>query len=213
MTNTGLLLALACVFSAIALVVAEWRESSSGKALFKGLASTAFIAFALECSALSTFYGQLIVLALALSWIGDMLLLSKESKIFLSGIAAFLIAHVMFAVSFATHPLDSTALIIALIIMVTFGVLTMRWLWPHLPGFYKFAVSLYITAIALMCSLAISASVTSQFWLYALGALIFAASDISVARDRFVKADIINRAWGLPMYYAAQLILAWTVTH
>jgi hypothetical protein len=44
----------------------------------------------------------------------------------------------------------------------------------------------------------------------AVGALAFAASDVSVARDRFVRPEFVNRAWGLPLYYAAQLLLATT---
>jgi hypothetical protein len=42
----------------------------------------------------------------------------------------------------------------------------------------------------------------------ALGALAFTASDVSVARDRFVRAQFLNRAWGLPLYYCAQVLLA-----
>jgi hypothetical protein len=42
----------------------------------------------------------------------------------------------------------------------------------------------------------------------AMGALAFTASDVSVARDRFVREDFFNRAWGLPLYYCAQLLLA-----
>lgn len=42
------------------------------------------------------------------------------------------------------------------------------------------------------------------------GALAFTASDVSVARDRFVQHGFVNRAWGLPFYYAAQLLIAAT---
>jgi len=42
----------------------------------------------------------------------------------------------------------------------------------------------------------------------AVGALAFTASDVSVARDRFVRHEFLNRAWGLPLYYAAQVLLA-----
>jgi len=42
----------------------------------------------------------------------------------------------------------------------------------------------------------------------AMGALAFTASDVSVARDRFVRQEFFNRAWGLPLYYCAQLLLA-----
>ena len=31
------------------------------------------------------------------------------------------------------------------------------------------------------------------------------------ARDRFVAEEFANRVWGLPLYYAAQVALAWSV--
>jgi hypothetical protein len=31
-----------------------------------------------------------------------------------------------------------------------------------------------------------------------------------VARDRFLRHEFLNRAWGLPLYYGAQLLLAST---
>jgi hypothetical protein len=37
------------------------------------------------------------------------------------------------------------------------------------------------------------------------------ASDITVARQRFVAAAFANRAVGLPMYYTAQVLLALTI--
>jgi hypothetical protein len=44
------------------------------------------------------------------------------------------------------------------------------------------------------------------------GALLFTASDISVARDRFVQPASVNRLWGWPTYFLAQIVLAWTVS-
>jgi len=43
------------------------------------------------------------------------------------------------------------------------------------------------------------------------GSLLFYASDLFVAKHRFVEKNIINRYAGLPMYYAAQFILAFSV--
>ena len=43
------------------------------------------------------------------------------------------------------------------------------------------------------------------------GALAFYLSDLSVARDRFIREAFVNRLWGLPLYYGAQLLLAATV--
>ena len=39
-------------------------------------------------------------------------------------------------------------------------------------------------------------------------ALAFYASDLAVARDQFVKREFRNRAWGMPLYFYAQMILA-----
>jgi uncharacterized membrane protein YhhN len=46
----------------------------------------------------------------------------------------------------------------------------------------------------------------------ALGALAFYGSDLAVARERFVQTGFVNRAWGLPLYYGAQLLLAASVS-
>ena len=44
------------------------------------------------------------------------------------------------------------------------------------------------------------------------GAALFFASDLAVARDKFVEQSFTNRAWGLPAYYAGQLLIAWSVS-
>ena len=43
------------------------------------------------------------------------------------------------------------------------------------------------------------------------GAVLFFASDLGVARDKFVAPGFPNRAWGLPAYYAGQLLIAWSL--
>jgi len=45
----------------------------------------------------------------------------------------------------------------------------------------------------------------------AAGAVLFAVSDLAVARERFVRAAFTNQLWGLPLYYAAQVVIASTV--
>jgi uncharacterized membrane protein YhhN len=44
------------------------------------------------------------------------------------------------------------------------------------------------------------------------GAAGFFASDLAVARERFVAPSFTNKLWGLPLYYASQLLLASTVS-
>jgi hypothetical protein len=65
--------------------------------------------------------------------------------------------------------------------------------------------------IAGMCVVAVGAGGAGAPWMVPVGALMFTASDIAVVRDRFVKRGFLNRLWGLPLYYAAQLIIAWSI--
>jgi uncharacterized membrane protein YhhN len=44
-----------------------------------------------------------------------------------------------------------------------------------------------------------------------IGACAFFASDLAVARERFVVHSVANKLWGLPAYYAGQLLLAWSI--
>ena len=62
-----------------------------------------------------------------------------------------------------------------------------------------------------MCVVAIGAGGAGAPWMIPVGALLFTASDIAVVRDRFVSKGFSNRLWGLPLYYAAQLIIAWSI--
>lgn len=142
---------------------------------------------------------------------GDVLLLSHKSRLFLLGLASFLFAHVAFAMAFASLPTAGTALVAGFAIMGCLGIAVVIWLWRYLKVFYRLAVVAYVTAIVAMCALAIAANAASGTWLLAVGAVMFAVSDVAVARNRFVAPGAINRLWGLPLYYVAQIILASSV--
>jgi len=180
-------------------------------AALKIAASSAFVAVALWCGALASTYGRVVLLALVLSWAGDLLLLSAGSAPFLGGLGAFLLAHVAYCAAFATRPLSSRWLLAGAALMAIVGVGTLRWLWPHLATAYRVAVTAYVLALGAMVALAIGAAAGWGRPLLAAGALAFAASDVSVARDRFVAPGLVNRLWGLPLYYAAQLVIALSV--
>jgi uncharacterized membrane protein YhhN len=203
---------LACLLAVAGLLTAEVRGRSAARAFFKIVASLCFVLVALALQAMASRYGQLVLLALALGAAGDACLLSRRSAAFLAGLAFFLLAHVAYALAFASGAFDLRALVLGLAAMATFGVGTLRWLWPHLGGAYRLAVGAYVTAIVAMCAMALarSAAPAASPWA-AVGALAFAASDIAVARERFVRPALVNRLWGLPVYYAAQLLIAWTV--
>lgn len=202
---------IACLAACAALLLSEYRGWKAGKVLLKIAASTAFLALALQLDATASPYGQWILLGLALSWVGDFLLLSRKSRIFLFGLASFLLAHVAYAMAFASKPIAGTALFAGLAVMSCLGVAVMAWLWSHLKAFYRGAVGAYVTAIVAMCALAIAASAASGMWLPAVAAVMFAISDVAVARNRFVAPGAFNRLWGLPLYYLAQIVFALSV--
>src|SRR5690606_4237677 len=79
------------------LLVAEARGSVAGRWVWKPLASTGFIAAALAAGAWQTTYGRLVLLALVLSWWGDVLLIPRTRAAFTAGLASFLAGHVAFA--------------------------------------------------------------------------------------------------------------------
>lgn len=200
-------LTVACLLSVAALVLAELRPRRGLKRFCKVSASSAFVFVAFSLNATDSVYGQAVLAALVLSWIGDVCLLSGRSTLFLSGLACFLFAHIAYSVAFAAGALHVPAGVAGLVLMSIVGALALHWLWHRLGTSYRVAVSAYVVAIVAMCSLAIA----SGSWLVVAGALAFAASDISVARDRFVAPGFANKAWGLPVYYAAQLLLAWSI--
>lgn len=45
----------------------------------------------------------------------------------------------------------------------------------------------------------------------AAGAVAFYVSDVFVARDRFMKGGFVNRLVGLPLYYAGQFLIAFSL--
>jgi len=198
-----------CAIAVAGLLVAERRNSQPGKWLTKPVASLAFIGTALASGALGTTYGELILLGLLLSLAGDVLLIPHDRPgVFRAGVLAFGSAHGAFAAAFLSQPLDMTWLMVSGALLLVVLVLIGRWLAPHLPAGMRVPVFAYLVVIGVMAALACAVSGAGGPPIVALGALAFTASDVSVARDRFVRHEFFNRAWGLPLYYFAQLLLA-----
>ncbi|HYD41022.1 MAG TPA: lysoplasmalogenase [Anaeromyxobacter sp.] len=191
-------------FTAAALAVHLWADARGHRlprALGKALASAAFLLLA-ALRATPDRYGLLVLLGLALSAAGDLCLLGRAKPVFLAGVGLFLAAHVAYAVAFAPRSRPPPLAIVAL---SAAGVLVVRWLWPHL-GALRVPVLAYAIAITAMLVLALGVPDRRV----QLGAALFYLSDLAVARDRFVAPGFANHLVGLPPYYAAQLLLAWT---
>lgn len=204
-------LSLACLACTAALVTSIQQGWVRAKVVLKTLASLAFIAVALSLGATQAVMGQWLLPALVLSAIGDLCLLASGSRAFLAGLGSFLLAHVVFAVAFATRPLSVVGAAVGGALMLGVAIAALRWMWPHLRGAMRPAVIAYVVTIAVMVAIATAHTAGGGTVLVAAGALLFAASDLAVARQTFVAPGPVNQAWGLPAYYVAQLMLAWSL--
>ena len=198
-----------------ALLAADHRGAERLKWVFKPAASAGFVAFALASGALETGYGLLILAGLVLCLVGDVLLISRASRAFLTGMGAFALGHLAYAGAFLHigGPITLATFITAAVIGALV-LLILRWLWPHL-GDFRAPVAVYCLIISAMVVAALATAApdgSSPYWIAAAGAIGFAASDISVARDQFVRQEFFNRLWGLPLYYGSQLLIAASVS-
>ncbi len=203
---------LLCFLAVAALLFAVYRGASPVRAVSKLTASSAFLWAAWLWGASSSEYGRMLFTGLLLCWLGDMLLLPRgRSLLFKLGIGAFLLGHAAYIAAFLKLPVSVGLTTAAGLLLLPAALAVLVWLWPHLPRNYRLPVIAYILVISGMVALASVAALGSGLPLLLAGALGFAASDIFVARSRFVKESFINSAVGLPLYYSSQLLLASTV--
>jgi uncharacterized membrane protein YhhN len=195
-----------------ALLVAQYRNVRIGVWVAKPVASTGFIGAALAAGALDSSYGKWVLGALALCWLGDVFLVPRgASKVFRAGLVSFLLGHLAYGVAFLVRGVDVGGAAVTAIILALLGVFAARWLRPHLPGGMRIPVDIYLVVISLMVILAAGTVAAVGDARILLGAFAFYVSDLAVARERFVSSSFWNGAWGRPLYYAAQLMLASTV--
>lgn len=206
------ILSAALALAVVALLVSERGGHRLGVWVSKTTASALFVAIALSLGALETPYGRLVLAGLGLSLAGDVLLIPKDPRSFRAGLAAFLFAHLLYVAAFIVHGVRWSWAGITVAPLSMVGWIVMRRLWPHVPRPLRGPVVAYVVAISAMLCLALATLPLAGTASIPAGAALFYLSDLSVARDRFVAPGFINRLWGLPAYYAGQVLLAWSVS-
>ena len=202
-----------CLFAVAVLVLAERRQWWLTIVVSKMVASSALIWTALVFDAGASVAGRWLLAGLLASWIGDALLLPTErDRWFQLGIAAFLVTHVCYIAALVQAHLGEVELIIALVAAGATALGVLRWLMPHLSGPYRVLVPGYVLVITLMLATALAVTMSGTTPAIAIGGIFFIASDCLVARDRFILRSFVNVAWGLPLYFIGQLLLAWGVS-
>jgi uncharacterized membrane protein YhhN len=192
--------------SLVSLLHAIRVEDRTLEVCSKTVASIAFVALGCLRWSAGDAVGTWLLAGLAVCAVGDVLLLSKRA--FDIGLLAFLSGHVLYIAGFGTAvPVGSWSLA-ALLPVVVAAMAAGVWLWPHL-GRRKPTVTAYVAVISIMVWGGVSASWNHALpWTAAAGALLFYLSDLAVARHRFVRPDFVNRALGLPLYYAGQFLIS-----
>ena len=150
--------------------------------------------------------------ALVASLAGDVFLMLDN--LFVPGLAAFLLAHLAYIAAFrqgiAWAGLRTVWPLLGLV-----GVAAYTLLWTSgLPAGLRGPVAIYIVAIITMAGTAFDRAAhrrTRASQMVALGALLFVASDLCLAINRFVVPVPLASVWVLGTYFAAQclIVMGW----
>jgi uncharacterized membrane protein YhhN len=152
-----------------------------------------------------------VLAGLILSLGGDVALMFPSAHAFQGGLVLFLLAHIVYALTFALfggfHGAD-LAVGGALLIL---AAVVYAYLAPGL-GKMKGPVVLYILVISFMVNRAVSALFSPtysimQAWLIAVGAVLFWISDLILAVNRFRRPFRLHPVL-LAFYYGGQLLIA-----
>jgi uncharacterized membrane protein YhhN len=213
-----------CALAVVALVAGEIRSDPRLHRFGKPVASGAFLTVALLAADLSTPIELAIVIAQGLGVVGDLALMRSRApgltgkRWFAYGLLAFLAGHLTFIVGFSTvlSPLRWARIAgWPMLGPIYIAIKTTRGIWPKLSSTLKKLVPIYVTVITVMVIGAIALASHGawpgriRLW---WGALLFFVSDVAVAQDLASEpGDTSNRIWGLPCYYAGQLLIAWSL--
>ena len=213
MLNT--VIVLAAVVLLVGLLFFEKNGELKGKVPAKTALSSLFILAALLQPHPIPAYFFILLIGLIFCLGGDVFLALPQERMFLFGLVSFLLGHVCYVVCFFyvadLNPWTWGGSAISLAV----SGLVFFWLRPHL-GAMLVPVIAYIIVITAMVIGAFTVlgdttlHSTGRFMVL-FGAVSFYISDLFVARDRFLKLEFANRILGLPLYYAGQFLLAFSV--
>ncbi len=197
---------VSAISSAIYLASQNWQPFP-GSVVIKGCAVGALALLALQVRAVAR-DARLLALALGLSAAGDVLL-DLDPRLFAFGLAAFLLAHLVYIALFTRnrarpfHP--GLPRVSAVLAILAGNTALASWIVPAVDGL-AIPVVLYICAITAMVSLAILARF-EKLWV-PLGAVLFLISDSLLAVNKFKTAVPLHEYLIWTTYYLGQCGIA-----
>ena len=180
---------------------------------FKPLATLLILALALSLTPARPEYQWAIAAGLVLSTAGDVFLMLPRDR-FVAGLASFLLAHLCYLRAFSIEVPFGAGLLLWLPFIAA-GGMVVALVWPGLKPALRGPVVVYVIVIAAMAGQAtgrwyVSGSMVALA--AAVGAGLFVVSDAVLAIDRFRWPFRAARAVTLATYWAAQLLIAISVS-
>ena len=212
---TSSLILLVAFVLLCAVLYFEKTQNRTGLVPTKGGLSLLFILAALvPKDPLSPYFG-FVVTGLVFCLGGDVFLALPQKRAFMLGLVSFLVGHVFYVIGFFSVAGISGWTWVSLLLTAMISSLIYLWLKSHL-GKMRGPVIGYMVVITVMVCAASSIlgvpdlNLSGRVMAFS-GAVAFYFSDVFVARDRFMKKKFVNRLVGLPMYYAGQFLIAFSL--
>ncbi|MBR3227094.1 MAG: lysoplasmalogenase [Erysipelotrichaceae bacterium] len=220
MFNRIILMAVAGLILQCLFIKTEHEEKYVPAVILKGCASLMFVLIAYNAFLMvNNVFNKQFLIGLVFGMIGDILLnlrfVFKKSgqKIFLLGILAFLIGHIIYLLALLPqarhvwiwHCIVIGAVAAGLLLAYIFKTMDIK------PAFKIFGV-FYLGAVFIMTAIALGIAVfvpSNRSLIYAIGAILFTASDVVLIFNTFSgKTTFPLRICNLILYYIGQTLIA-----
>ena len=191
--------------------------------ILKGTASLMFVLIGLNAyQTVNNPFNKQFLIGLIFGMIGDILLNlryvfpKQGQKIFLAGIVAFLIGHIMYLLALipqAPHVWIWYCIILGA--LAAAALLTYIFKTMEVKKTFKIFGIFYLGAVFIMTAIAIGIAVftpSKRAIIYALGAILFTASDVVLIFNTFSGVSRFSlRITNLTLYYIGQILIAWSL--
>ena len=158
-------------------------------------------------------YRLAIMIGLLFSLVGDVLLMLPSDR-FVAGVAAFLAAHLAYLAAFSSRvPFGASPAAFGVVGLIVAAILA--GLWRSLPARMRPPLVVYGAALGAMTAQAASQAIlipTAATAAAAVGAVLFLFSDAALVTNRFARPFRLAPLAVLGTYYAAQTLIALSVT-
>lgn len=207
------------ILDQIIFIINEHNKKYVTADIFKGLASLMFVTIGFSAYKMNpdSNLAKYIFIGLIFGMFGDILLNLRfvfeknGQKIFLVGILAFLIGHILYLIALLPHAQKT---IYCVIIGAVLAALLLTYIFKTMEvkmAFKIFGV-VYLGAVIIMTCIALGIAIftpSTQAIIYAIGAVLFTASDIVLIFNTFSGVSKFSlRITNLSLYYIGQLLIA-----